>query len=61
MALATYVAEDGLVVHQLKERPRSWESSMQQYRGVPWPRSKSGWVGEQGNQGSDRGFFWRGT
>jgi hypothetical protein len=21
---------------------------MSQYRGTPWPRSRSGWVGEQG-------------
>ena len=54
MALAAYVAEDGLVGHQWE--PWSCEGSMPQYRGMPWPGSRSGWVGEQGEVGEDRGF-----
>jgi hypothetical protein len=30
---------------------------MPQYRRIPWPGSKSGWVGEQGEQGGDRGVL----
>ena len=33
----------------------SCEGSMPQYRGIPGPGSRSGWVGEQG-AGGDRGF-----
>jgi hypothetical protein len=29
---------------------------MPQYRGMPGPRSGSGWVGEQGEVGENRGF-----
>jgi hypothetical protein len=29
---------------------------MPQYRGMPGPGSRSGWVGEQGEGGGDRGF-----
>jgi hypothetical protein len=29
---------------------------MPQYRGMPGPESGSGWVGEQGKQGGNRGF-----
>jgi hypothetical protein len=29
---------------------------MPQYRGMPGPRSTSGWVGEQGEGGGDRRF-----
>jgi hypothetical protein len=28
-----------------------------QYRGMPMPRSGSGWVGEQGEREEDRGFL----
>jgi hypothetical protein len=31
-----------------REAPRSCKLYMPQYRGTPWPRSGSGWVGEQG-------------
>jgi hypothetical protein len=34
----------------------SYEGSMPQYRGMPWPGSRSGWVGEQEGKGGDRGF-----
>ena len=54
MALATYVAEDGLASHQWEEGPLSCEGSMSQYRGMPGPGSKSGWVVEQGEGGRDR-------
>jgi hypothetical protein len=56
MALAAYVAEDGLVGHQWEERPRSCEGSMPQCRGMPGPGNRSGWVGEQGDGGKNRGF-----
>jgi hypothetical protein len=29
---------------------------MPQYRGMPGPGRRSGWVGEQGEGGGDRGF-----
>jgi hypothetical protein len=54
MALAAYVAEDELIGHQWEER--TCEGSMPQYREMPAPGSWSGWVGEQGEVGRDRGF-----
>ena len=57
MALAPYVAEDGLVGHQWEERPWSCEGSLPQYRGTPGPGSDSEWVGEQGEDGSYRGLL----
>ena len=56
MALAAYVAEDGLVGHQWKERPWSCEGSMPQHRGMPGRGRESWWVGEQGEGRGDRGF-----
>ena len=47
MAPAPYVAENGLVGHQWEERSRSCEGSMPQYRGMPEPGSRSGWVGSR--------------
>jgi hypothetical protein len=35
--------------------------SMPQYRGMPGPRSRSGWVGEQGEGAGDIGDFQRGN
>jgi hypothetical protein len=32
---------------------------MPQYRGMPGPRSRSGWVGKQEEGGGDRGFLER--
>jgi hypothetical protein len=32
---------------------------MPQYREMPGPGSRSGWVGEQGQRGRDRGFLER--
>jgi hypothetical protein len=49
VSLVAYVAEDGF-------GPWSCEDSMPQYRGMPGPVSRSGWVGEQGEVGGDRGF-----
>ena len=49
MSLAAYVSEDGLAGHQ-------WKLYMPQYRGMPGPRSGSGWVGELGGEGM--GDFW---
>ena len=31
--------------------PRSCKDSMPQYRGMPGPGSRSGWFGEQGEEG----------
>jgi hypothetical protein len=54
VSLAAYVAEDGLVGPSLgREAPWSCKLYMPQYRGMPGPRSGSGWVGEQG-----RGRVW---
>ena len=50
MELATFEAEDGLLWSVINGRrvPLSWEDYMPQYRGMPGPGSRSGWVGEQG-------------
>jgi hypothetical protein len=47
MALAAYVAEDGLIGHQWEEGLYwSCENSMPQYRGMHVPGSRNGWVGD---------------
>jgi hypothetical protein len=59
MALAAYVAEDGLGGHQWEDgrrAPWSFEGSMPQYRGMPGSGSRSGWVVKQG-EGERMGFF----
>jgi hypothetical protein len=56
MSLVAYVPEDGLVGHQWRRGPWSWEDSMPQYREMPGPGSRSGWVGEQGLGGGYMGF-----
>jgi hypothetical protein len=48
MSLAAYVAEDGLVSYHWEERPLGIATLYAQYRGMPGPRSESGWVGKQG-------------
>ena len=48
MALAVYVAEDGLIGHHWEERPLVLQRLYAQYRGMPGPGIRSGWVGEQG-------------
>ena len=40
----------------LLEAPRSCKLYMPQYRGMPGPGIRRGWVGEQGEQGGNRGF-----
>jgi hypothetical protein len=51
MSLAAYVAEDGLVGHYWEERPLDIANFIcPQYRGMPGPRSGSGWVEEQGGE-----------
>jgi hypothetical protein len=56
MALAVYVAEVVLVINR-RRGPWSCEGSMPQYKGIYGPGSRSGWVGEQGEGGEDRGFL----
>jgi hypothetical protein len=56
MTPAAYEAEDCLVSYQWEERPLVLEGSMFQCRGMAGPRSRSGWVGEQGERGGHRGF-----
>jgi hypothetical protein len=54
MALAAYVGEDALVSHQWEESSFSCEGSMPQYREMPGPGTRSGWVVEQGEGEGDR-------
>jgi hypothetical protein len=60
MALAAYVAENGLVRMAINWRRGPWscEGSMPQCRGMPG--CGSGWVEEQG-EGERIGDFWRGN
>jgi hypothetical protein len=44
-----------MVINERKG-PWSCEGCMPQYRGMPGPGSRSGWVGEQSEWGEDRGF-----
>jgi hypothetical protein len=53
VALPAYVAEDGLVSHNLRRCTWSCEA---QYRSIPGPESGSRWVGEKREGGWDRGF-----
>ena len=55
MAPGTCVAEDGLVING-RRGPWSCEGSMPQCRVMPGCRGRSGWVGEQGEDGGARGF-----
>jgi hypothetical protein len=57
MALAAYVAEDGLIGHQWRRGTWSCEGFMPQYRGMPGPESRSGWVWELAMRGRHRGFL----
>ena len=47
VSLVAYVAEDGLVGHHRRRGPWYCENHMPQYRGIPEPRSRSGWIREQ--------------
>jgi hypothetical protein len=60
MALAAYVAENGLVGLQWERGPWFCEGSMLQFRRMPGPESRRGWVGEQW-EGGGIGVFWRGN
>ena len=55
MSLAAYVSEDGLVGHHWEERLLGLANYMPQYRGTPWPKRGSGWLGEWG---VGMGDFW---
>jgi hypothetical protein len=52
MSLGAYIAENGLVTHQWEERPLALLRSYA-------PGVGSGWVGEQEEEGGDRGFLER--
>jgi hypothetical protein len=56
MAPATYVAEDGLVDHQLRRGPWSCEGSRPQYRRMPGPGMGVGGLESKGEGERDRGF-----
>jgi hypothetical protein len=58
MSLAAFATEDGLVGHHWEEQPLRLANFMPQNRGMPGPRSRSGWVGEQGRRGEGIGDFW---
>ena len=59
VAPAAYVAKDALCRSSTGgDTPWSCGGSMPQCRGMPGSGSRSGWVGEQGERGGDRGF-WR--
>jgi hypothetical protein len=45
-----------LLVKNGRRCPWSCEGSLPQYREMPGPGSRSGWVGEQGEWEEDRGF-----
>jgi hypothetical protein len=45
-----------LLVINGRRGPWSCEGSMPQYRGMPGPGNRSGWVVEQGCEGGDSGF-----
>ena len=47
-----YVAEDGLIGHHWKERPKLYAP----IQGVPGPGSRNEWVGEQGGGKGIRDF-----
>ena len=44
------------MVTNRRRGPWSYEGSMPQYRRMPGPGSRSGWVGDQGERERDRGF-----
>ena len=56
MGLAAYVAEDGLVGHQWEERPLVLQRSYAQYRDMPGPGSRSGWVDKKGEWRGNMGY-----
>ena len=56
MAPAAYVAEDAELAINGMRGPWSCKGHMPQYRGMPGPGSRSGWVEEQGKGLRDRGL-----
>jgi hypothetical protein len=52
MAPAVYVAESDI---NWRRGPWFCEGSMLQCGGMQGPRSRNGWVGEQGEEGGDKG------
>ena len=48
LSLAAYVSKDGLVGHTGKRGPLDLQTLYAAYRGMPGPKSGSGWVGEWG-------------
>jgi hypothetical protein len=55
--LSAYVAEDGRIGHQWEERPLVLRRLyFPQYREMPGPGSRSGWIGEQ-REGESIGDF----
>jgi hypothetical protein len=50
MSLVAYVAEAGIVGQHWEEMPLVCEYYIPQYRGIPRPGSRSGWVAEQGRE-----------
>jgi hypothetical protein len=56
MALAAYVAEEGLVSHQWEERSLVLGRLYAPVYRMPGSGSGSGWVGEQGEGEEDRWF-----
>jgi hypothetical protein len=60
VALAIFVAEDGLVGHQREEKPWSCKGSMPQYRGKPGPGMGMSGLGSRGRE-EGIGDFWRGN
>ena len=59
VALAIYVAEDGLLGHQWEERPLVLLRLYAPIEGNSRTRNGSGWVGEPRDWGGDRGFSLR--
>jgi hypothetical protein len=57
MSPAAHGAEDGLVGYQWEESSWSCEGSMSQCRGMPGPRSRNGWAGEQGEGKPGKGII----
>ena len=56
VALAALVAVDGLVGHQWEARLFDYERSKPQYRKMPRPGIRKGWIGEHKEGVEDRGF-----
>jgi hypothetical protein len=56
-----YAAVDGLLRHQLEEKPFFLSRLYAPVWGMPAPGSRSGWVGEQGEvvRGKEEGVFQR--